>query len=169
MKKTMAAMLAALCTLSAQAGEREDRISALVLARRNVMAAINRHMDEIAGMLDPGRTLDPHEASEHADEIAVLLMAFPHLFPAGSNNWSRAMEEKEPARVTRAAPAVWSETKAFRSQAAAASQLATDTSRSPGEAVFRQRAQALEASCVACHQHFRREEKPYGIPIPPLR
>lgn len=169
MKKMMAAALAALCTLSAPAGQREDRIADIVLARRNVMAAINRHMDEIGGMLEPGGKLDPHEASEHADEIAVLLMAFPHLFPRDSNNWSKAMEAKEPAKVTRAAPAVWSETKAFRAQAAAASQLATDTSRSPGEAAFRQRAQALEASCVACHQHFRREEKAYSIPIPPLR
>ncbi|HET8748931.1 MAG TPA: cytochrome c [Ramlibacter sp.] len=167
MRKLLAAALAALCALPAAAGEREDRVNEIVLARRNLMAAVGRHMDEIDAMLEPGRQLDPHEASEHADEIAVLLMAFPHLFPAGSNNWSKALEQAEPALVTRAAPAAWKQRRAFEAQARSASQLATDASRAPDADAFRRRAQALEATCEACHQQFRREEKPYSIPIPP--
>jgi cytochrome c556 len=169
MNKLIAAALAALCALPAMAGGREDRVTEIVLARRNLMAAVGRHMDDINGMLESGHKLDADEAAEHADDIAVLLMAFPHLFPAGTNNWSKAREKAEPALVTRAAPAVWSESRDFKAQALAASQLATGASRAPDEAAFRQRAQALDTMCASCHQRFRREEKGYSIPIPPQR
>jgi cytochrome c556 len=140
----------------------------IVMARRNVMAAIGRNMDGITGMVEPGGKLEPADASEHADEIAVLLLAFPYLFPEGSNNYSKAANERDPAHITQASPAVWAQPAAFESMAKAASQQATDASRSHDEAQFRVRAAALEATCAACHAQFRREEQPYSIPIAPL-
>ena len=140
----------------------------IVMARRNLMAAIGRNMDGITGMVEPGGKVDPVDASEHADEIAVLLLAFPYLFPEGSNNYSKAANERDPAHITQASPAVWAQPAAFESMAKAASQQATDASRSHDEAQFRVRAAALEATCAACHAQFRREEKPYSIPIAPL-
>lgn len=168
MRRILIAGLAALCALPVAAGGRNERVEQAVMARRNLMAAVGRHMDEINGMLEPGRTLDPHEATEQADDIAVLLMAFPHLFPRGTNNWSKAFEQAEPAKVTQASPAVWAESRTFRAQALAASQLATDASRARDADGFRRLARDLNAACAACHQHFRREERPYVIPIAPL-
>ena len=141
----------------------------IVFARRNLMAAIGRNMDGITGMIEPGGTLEPADAAEHADEIAVMLLAFAHLFPPGTNNWSAAREREDPAGVSEAAPAVWREPATFRAMARAASQLATDASRAPDAAAFRVRAAALEASCLACHARFRREEQPYRMPIAPLK
>ena len=141
----------------------------IVFARRNLMAAIGRNMDGITGMIEPGGQLDPADAAEHADEIAVMLLAFAHLFPPGTDNWSAAREREDPAGVSEAAPAVWREPATFRAMARAASQLATDASRAPDAAAFRVRAAALEAACVACHAKFRREEQPYRMPIAPLK
>lgn len=141
----------------------------LVIARRNLMAAVGRNMDGITGMVEPGGKVDPADAAEHADEIAVMLMAFPHLFPAGSNNWSRRREREDPAGVTEAAPRVWKDAARFRALAMAASRLATDASRAHDEAQFRVRAAALQLACDGCHARYRREEKPYEIPIGPLK
>ena len=145
----------------------EGQQADIVFARRNLMAAIGRNMDGITGMTEPGGKLDPTDATEHADEIAVMLLAFAHLFPPGTDNWSAQRERNDPAGVSEASPAVWRESATFRAMAQAASRLATDASRAPDEAQFRVRAAALEASCVACHARFRREEKPYRMPIAP--
>jgi cytochrome c556 len=170
-KKLGACALALFCAAgpAVGAGPAADRVTDVILARRNLMAAIGRNMDGITGMVEPGGKLDPADAAEHADEIAVMLMAFPHLFPPGSERWSAELEKRDPANISEAAPAVWKESAAFRAMAKTASQQATDASRSPDAAQFRIRAAALEATCAACHAHFRREEKPYVIPIPPTK
>lgn len=152
-----------------RAASTEDARADIVFARRNLMAAIGRNMDGITGMIEPGGKLDPADAAEHADEIAVMLLAFAHLFPPGTDNWSAQRERLDPAGVSEAAPSVWRESARFGAMARAASQQATDASRAPDEAQFRVRAAALEASCVACHAQFRREEKPYQVPIAPLK
>ena len=126
-------------------------------------------MDGITGMVEPGGKVDAAAAAEHADEIAVMLMAFPHLFPAASNNWSRRREREDPAGVTEAAPAVWKHPARFRALAMAASQLATEASRAHDEVQFRVLAAALQVACDGCHARFRREEKPYEIPIAPRK
>jgi cytochrome c556 len=146
----------------------EDQRADIVFARRNLMAAIGRNMDGITGMIEPGGKLDPADAAEHADEIAVMLLAFAHLFPPGTDNWSAQRERSDPAGVSEAAPSVWRESATFRAMARMASQKATEASRAPDEAQFRVRAASLEASCVSCHAKFRREEKPYHVPIAPL-
>jgi cytochrome c556 len=140
----------------------------VVIARRNLMAAIGRNMDGITGMVEPGGKIDPADAAEHADEIAVMLMAFPHLFPPGSDNWSATNERDDPAGVTEAAPTVWREMTPFTASAQAASRIATAASRSANADQFRLRAQALQSACDSCHARYRREEKPYIIPIAPV-
>jgi cytochrome c556 len=149
-----------------EAGSADDERAAIVFARRNLMAAIGRNMDGITGMVEPGGKLDPADAAEHADEIAVMLLAFAHLFPPGTDNWSAQRERDDPAGVSQAGAAVWRRSATFRAMARAASQTATAASRAPDEAQFRTGAAALEAQCEACHAQFRRDEKPYQIPIP---
>jgi hypothetical protein len=51
------------------------------------MNAIDGNMDELETMLAPGGKLDSAEGREHADNISILLMAFPHLFPPATNQW----------------------------------------------------------------------------------
>ncbi len=53
-----------------------------IFARKIVMGTIDMNMDEVETMLAPGGKLDDAEAREHLDIISVLLMAFPHMFPA---------------------------------------------------------------------------------------
>jgi len=40
-------------------------------------------------MLAPNGKLDPAEAREQADAISIMLMSFPHMLPAATNQWKR--------------------------------------------------------------------------------
>jgi hypothetical protein len=53
-----------------------------IFARKILMGAIDMNMDEIETMLTPGGKFEPTEAVEHADTISIMLLSFPHLFPA---------------------------------------------------------------------------------------
>ncbi|WP_207482002.1 cytochrome c [Arenibaculum pallidiluteum] len=144
----------------------ESRPLDVILARRNLMAAIGRNRDELEAMLESPEPLGL-EAAEHAGTISVLLLAFPHLFPPQTNNWSPQLEEEDPARVSRANPRVWTDFDSFYGLAQTASQLALDASLAPTVDAFRQSAKALIDTCDTCHATFRREEKEYAIPVPP--
>jgi hypothetical protein len=48
------------------------------------MGAIDMNMDAIETMLAPNGKLDAAEAQEHADTVSIMLMSFPHMFPAGN-------------------------------------------------------------------------------------
>ncbi len=56
-----------------------------IFARKILMGAIDMNMDAIETMLAPNGKLDAAEAQEHADTISIMLMSFPHMFPAGTN------------------------------------------------------------------------------------
>jgi cytochrome c556 len=89
-------------------------------------------------------------AREHADTVSVLLMAFPHLFPVGTNQW-QANAKRDPGRDTFASPDIWVNFSGFYRQAVAASQLAFDASRTKQEADFRKTIAALRSACDTCH------------------
>src|SRR5258708_12060065 len=59
-----------------------------IFARKILMGAIDMNMDAIETMLAPNGKLDAAEAQEHADTISIMLMPFPHMFPAGTNQWN---------------------------------------------------------------------------------
>ena len=63
------------------------------------MDTISTNMDEIEGMVASGKPINLTEAHEHADMISVMLMAFPHLFPADTNQW-KPDAERDPGRAT---------------------------------------------------------------------
>src|SRR5258705_414645 len=60
----------------------------LVLLQEILMGAIDMNMDEIETMLAPEGQLNLAEGQEHADTISIMLMAFPHMFPASTNQWA---------------------------------------------------------------------------------
>jgi hypothetical protein len=62
------------------------------------------NMDEIETMLAPEGQLNLAEGQEHADTISIMLMAFPHMFPATTNQWV-AGADRDAALDTYASPA----------------------------------------------------------------
>ena len=73
-----------------------------IFARKILMGAIDMNMDAIETMLAPNGKLDAAEAQEHADTISIMLMSFPHMFPAGTNQWKPGAD-RDPAGDRRAA------------------------------------------------------------------
>src|SRR5689334_9397914 len=55
-----------------------------IFARKSLMNAVMEHMDQIGEMIS-SQQIDLPEANRRADTIEVMFMAFPHLFPPGSN------------------------------------------------------------------------------------
>ena len=74
-----------------------------IFARKILMDAIGRNMDELEGMTASAKAIDLAEGNEHADNISIMLMSFPHLFAANTNQW-KAGAERNPGRDTYASP-----------------------------------------------------------------
>lgn len=117
------------------------------------MDTIDRHMDDIDWMLTSGDPIDLSRTFDHADTISVLLMAFPHLFPPGTDRW-RPDGHRDPARDTFAAPELWKNYRDFYRQAEQASKLAFAASRTKSESNFRATMAALRAACDGCHAAY---------------
>src|SRR5216684_7893594 len=100
-----------------------------IFARKILMDTINTNMDELETMTTSDKGVNLTEGREHADLISVMLMAFPHLFPAGTNQWTPDDPDRDAALDTYAAPEVWANFTDFYRRAAAASKLAFDASR----------------------------------------
>src|SRR5581483_3470173 len=127
----------------------------VIFARKIAMGSIAAHMDEIDTMLQTGK-IDLPRGQEHADGISVLLMAFPHLFPPGSNQWKPG--EKDPGTDTFASPEVWSHYRDFYEFASLGAKAAYSASRADNEGDFRKYGAALRASCDGCHAAFLKND-----------
>jgi cytochrome c556 len=144
-----AAMLATSFTASAQ-DQSAATAKDVIFARKTLMSSISDNMDQIETMIATGK-IDLDDAHEHADTISVMLMAFPHLFPASSNQW-KPNADLDPGTDTFASPDVWSKFSDFYQRAAAASKTAYDMSRADKVDEFKNHAKALRAACNACHE-----------------
>jgi cytochrome c556 len=129
----------------------------MVLARRVLMTAIGHNMDEITGMVEPGGKLDLHEATELADAISTMLLAFPHLFSPETDTWSKELEAADPGRVSLAKSKVWQTFDDFYARAQGAARAALDASYARNPEQFRERAQLLQNKCDSCHADYRRQ------------
>jgi len=63
-----------------------------IFARKILMDTISTNMDELETMTTSDKGVNLAEGREHADMISVMLMAFPHLFPADTNQWKPNVE-----------------------------------------------------------------------------
>jgi cytochrome c556 len=117
------------------------------------MGAVNTNMDEIEAMLAPNGKLDAAEAQEHADTISIMLMAFPHMFAADTNQW-KAGADRDPAIDTFAAPDVWTNFADFYGRARGASKLAQDASTTRRLDDFRRLIGELRVACNGCHEKY---------------
>jgi cytochrome c556 len=126
-----------------------------IFARKILMGAIDMNMDEIETMLTPEGQLNLAEGQEHADTISIMLMAFPHMFPASTNQWAPGAD-RDAALDTYASPDVWSKFADFYQRAAAASKLAFEASRAKRADDFKARIVDLRAACNSCHAAYQK-------------
>ncbi len=122
----------------------------VISARKTMMDSISDNMDQIEGMISTGK-LDIADAQEHADTMSVMLMAFPHLFPPGSNQWKANNPDPDPVSDTFASPDVWSKFSDFYQRAAAASKTAFDISHADKADDLKSRTAQLRLACNGCH------------------
>jgi cytochrome c556 len=128
-----------------------------IFARKILMGAIDMNMDHIETMLAPEGKLDLAEGQEHAETISTMLMAFPHMFPAATNQWS-AGADRDPATDTFASPEVWTNMADFYARATAASKLAYAASRASRADTFRPLISELRAACNGCHAAYMKTD-----------
>ena len=121
-----------------------------IFARKIMMDTIDNQMNEVEGMLAAADKLDLTEARDHADVISVMLMAFPHLFPSGTNQWQPNVA-RDAGRDTYAAPEVWTNFAEFYARSEKASKVAFRASRAKEERAFRTLVAELRGACNACH------------------
>jgi len=135
----------------------QDRSPAIakdaIFARKILMDAIGRNMDEIESMTASPKGVDMTEGREHADNISIMLMAFPHLFFPDTNQWKPNVE-RDPGRDTYAAPELWTRYADFYARAAEASKVAYKASRAQQEVDFKTFAVQLRAACDSCHATY---------------
>jgi cytochrome c556 len=121
-----------------------------IFARKTVMGAIDMNMDELETMLAPEGKLDLADAREHAEVISTLLMAFPHLFPASTNQWKQGAD-RDPATDTFANPGIWSNFADFYKRATEASKIAWQAASAKRPEDFRPLIKELRVRCNGCH------------------
>jgi cytochrome c556 len=115
-------------------------------------------MDELEGMVSSGKPINLTEAHEHADLISVMLMAFPHLFGADTNQW-KPDAERDPGRDTYASPDLFTNYADFYAQAARAAKIAYNASRAKQEGDFKTFVAELRAACDSCHAVYLKTDQ----------
>jgi cytochrome c556 len=153
---------AALLCAAGSAALAQDQSAAVpkdaIFARKILMDAISRNMDELEGMTSSGKAINLAEGHEHADAISVMLMAFPHLFPPSTNQWQPNVD-RDPGRDTYASPDVWTRFADFYAQAGNASKVAHSASRTQQEAAFKGFVASLRTACDSCHAVYLKSER----------
>jgi cytochrome c556 len=128
-----------------------------IFARKTVMDAISDKMDALEAASIANRKIDLSAAHEQADVLSVLLLAFPHMFPATTNQWKPDVD-KDPAVDTYTAPELWGKFSDFYKRAGDASKIAFDASRAAGEAEFKAAVKELRGACDGCHAVYQKTD-----------
>ena len=127
----------------------------VIWARKTLMASIGDNADRIASMISE-RSIDLHDAHENARNIAVMLTAFPHLFPPSSNQWTEGAD-LDPATDTIASPDIWTEFADFYKLASGTAKIADEMSRAANEEDVKSLNRALGINCDLCHSLYLKE------------
>jgi cytochrome c556 len=127
----------------------------VIFARKTLMDFMCDRMTEIEVMVGQG-AIDLKAVHRHAEAISAMFMAFPHLFPPGSNLWRRN-PGSDPVSETLASPDVWTAFPDFYRQAADSSRLAHDLARADTIEEAKSSARELRIACDACHALYLEE------------
>jgi len=133
----------------------QDMTSDVIAARKLLMDSIMNNMDKIQEMISE-RRVDPSVSRACADNIASMLMAFPHLFPPGSNQWKEDVD-LDPVKDTFASPDIWTDFADFSRRAAAAANTALELRRADNEDDVKRLYRALGIACDTCHALYMKE------------
>jgi cytochrome c556 len=128
----------------------------VIFARKALKDAVCDKMANIERMIAFGR-IDLDEVHAQADAISVMLLAFPHLFPPGSDQW-KPDTDQDPAIATLASPELWREFPDFYRQAAAAAKTAFELSRADKIDDAKMRARELRIACDTCHALYLEDQ-----------
>jgi cytochrome c556 len=121
----------------------------VIFARKSLMDFMCERMAQIETMIGRGH-VDLKFAQASGEAISAMLLAFPHLFPPGSNRW-HLDPDADPATETLASPDLWTRFSDFDQQAAAASKSAHELSRAATTEEVKSRARELRILCDSCH------------------
>ena len=128
----------------------------VIFARKTLMGSIGTNMYVIDGMLETGK-IDLATGRPNVESISAMLMAFPHLFPPSTNQWT-LNAARDPAVDTLADAAIWESRSFFYRDAMAASKYAFDASRAQNVADFRKSATDLRLTCDGCHSTYQHKD-----------
>jgi cytochrome c556 len=131
-------------------------VADVIFARKALKDDICDKMANIERMIALGR-IDLGEVHAQADAISVMLMAFPHLFPPGSNQW-KPDTDQDPATATLASPDLWTAFPDFYRQADAAAKTAFELSRAGKIDDAKTRARELRIACDSCHALYLEDQ-----------
>jgi cytochrome c556 len=129
-----------------------------IFARKILMDTIGINMDELETMTASEKAINLAEGREHADNISIMLMAFPHLFAPGTNQWKPNVE-RDPGRDTYASPDIFTNYPDFYARAANASKIAYNASRAKQESDFKKFVAELRVTCDSCHAAYLKTEQ----------
>ena len=122
-----------------------------IAARKTLMDSIDTNMNALEG--SSGQPISLDQAQDRADAISSMLMAFPYLFPASTNQWKPNVD-RDPAADTYASPDVWTKFPDFYHQATAASKLAYGATRAKNQDDLKKSVAALRLACNGCHSDY---------------
>jgi len=128
-----------------------------IFARKILMGSVDGNFNELQNMTGSGRPMDVGDAREHFDHISVLLLAFPHMFPPATNQWTQGTA-RDPAFDTFAAPEIWISFADFYKRANEAADIALKASRATTEAELRARIRELDRACDGCHDKYQKNQ-----------
>lgn len=131
-----------------------------ILARRVAMSTLGRQNDQIHDIIDGAVPMNEGLARLYLDNISVFLLTMPHMFPTDSNIFSEELEAEEPATVTYALPALWSNWNDFYTRALTASDTAFNASQAETWEQLAELTIDLEGQCESCHNDYRRVMEP---------
>jgi cytochrome c556 len=129
-----------------------------IFARKILMGTIGANMDELETMMTSDKGVDLVEGREHADLISIMLMAFPHLFPATTNQWKPDVE-RDPGRDTYASPDLFTNYADFYARAAAAAKTAYRASRAQQDGDLKTDVAELRVACDSCHALYLKSDQ----------
>ena len=145
----LAAAILATGSIAVAQDQRAATAKDVIFARKTLMNFMCDKMADIERMIAMGH-IDLEAARGTADAISVMFMAFPHLFPPGSNQWNPAAVP-DPETDTYASPEVWTGFSNFYRLAAESARTAHDMSRAANFDEFKSRTRELRIICDTCH------------------
>ncbi len=142
-----------------------DEQDAIILARQGLMEGIYQYMDDAEDWT--GQSAGASDAAmlqaltREAAHTALMLPAFKQLFPPFTNPES---PEFSATFETYALPGIWAKRDDFSAELDATVAALNVLSMARDRSEYARRLEALQATCDACHDHFRRV---YVSPLDP--